>query len=164
MLLITDCGDVVEEACEVSQSHVKLTEPIFSPRAVLMKAGFPGLKICCDVLIYYKPNTIFLKLRVFLIPRDPALKQVTHDLLVMNISGSASTTDQRRCRCFGSFQTLHNEQTSSGYEKITKPWPDEYLRMHQRFSLTTDAHMAKIQPEVPFVLFLGILEEYGFCL
>ena len=75
VLHIDACGDVVEDVSEVTSSHVKLSEPVFSPRAVLMKLGFP-VKIKCNVLIYYKPNTTFLKLHVYLIPHDPALKQV----------------------------------------------------------------------------------------
>lgn len=71
---IDDCGDVVEKVSEVTPSHVKLTEPIFSPRAVLMKLGVP-VKIGCNVLIY-QTNTAFLTLHVYLIPRDPGLQQV----------------------------------------------------------------------------------------
>ncbi|KAM9353693.1 NACHT, LRR and PYD domains-containing protein 1 homolog isoform 2-T2 [Symphorus nematophorus] len=73
VLHIDDCGDVVEKVSEVTPSHVKLSKPIFSPRAVLMKVGFP-VKINCNVLIY-KTNTAFLTLHVYLIPRDPALQQ-----------------------------------------------------------------------------------------
>ncbi|XP_072249490.1 uncharacterized protein [Leuresthes tenuis] len=73
VLHINDCGDVVEKASEVTPSHVKLTEPIFSPKAVLVKVGFP-LKINCNVLIY-QTNTAFLTLHVYLIPRDPGLQQ-----------------------------------------------------------------------------------------
>ncbi|XP_037642068.1 uncharacterized protein LOC119497756 isoform X2 [Sebastes umbrosus] len=74
VLHIDDCGDVVEKVSEVTSSHVKLSEPVFSPRAVLMKFGLP-VKINCNVLIYYKPNTPYLILHVYLIPRDPALQQ-----------------------------------------------------------------------------------------
>ncbi|XP_041843855.1 uncharacterized protein LOC121641650 isoform X2 [Melanotaenia boesemani] len=73
VLHIDDCGDVVEKVSEVTPSHVKLTEPIFSPRAVLMKAGVP-VKYKCNVLIY-QINTAFLTLHVYLIPRDPGLQQ-----------------------------------------------------------------------------------------
>ena len=83
VLHIDDCGDVVEKVAEVTSYHVKLSEPVFSPRAVLMKVGFP-VKISCDVLIYYQPNTPFLKLHVYLIPHDPALKQVIEYLIVMH--------------------------------------------------------------------------------
>ncbi|CAJ1062824.1 uncharacterized protein LOC117822369 [Xyrichtys novacula] len=74
VLHIDDCGDVVESVAEVTPSHVKLLEPVFSPRAALMKVGFP-VKISCSVLIYYKPNTPFLKLHVYVIPCDPALQR-----------------------------------------------------------------------------------------
>ncbi|XP_073340776.1 uncharacterized protein [Pagrus major] len=73
VLHIDDCGDVVEKVAEVTSSHVKLSEPVFSPRAVLMKFGVP-VKINCKVLMY-KTNTAFLTLHVYLIPRDPGLQQ-----------------------------------------------------------------------------------------
>ncbi|KAM4568364.1 uncharacterized protein V3H82_012564 isoform 2-T2 [Fundulus diaphanus] len=73
VLHMDDCGDAVEKVSEVSSAHVKLYEPIFSPRAALMKIGFP-VKISCKVLIY-QTNTAFLTLHVYLIPRDPALQQ-----------------------------------------------------------------------------------------
>nr|XP_024656061.1 uncharacterized protein LOC112431631 isoform X2 [Maylandia zebra] len=73
VLHIDDCGNVVEKVSEVTPTHVKLTEPIFSPRAVLMKLGIP-VKIGCNVLIY-QTNTAFLTLHVYLIPRDPGLQQ-----------------------------------------------------------------------------------------
>nr|XP_033495582.1 uncharacterized protein LOC117265281 isoform X2 [Epinephelus lanceolatus] len=73
VLHIDDCGDVVEKVSEVTSSHVKLSEPVFSPRAVLMKAGLL-VKIRCNVLIY-KTNTAFLTLHVYLIPCDPGLQQ-----------------------------------------------------------------------------------------
>ncbi|XP_030251033.1 NACHT, LRR and PYD domains-containing protein 1b allele 2-like isoform X1 [Sparus aurata] len=73
VLHIHDCGDVVEKVAEVTSSHVKLSEPVFSPRAVLMKVGVP-VKINCNMLIY-KTNTAFLTLHVYLIPCDPGLQQ-----------------------------------------------------------------------------------------
>ncbi|KAM7421387.1 hypothetical protein PAMA_015494 [Pampus argenteus] len=73
VLHIDSCGDVVEDASEVTSSHVKLTETVFSPRAALMKIGIP-VKIKCNMLIY-KTNTAFLTLHVYLIPRDPGLGQ-----------------------------------------------------------------------------------------
>ncbi|XP_035991420.1 NACHT, LRR and PYD domains-containing protein 1 homolog [Fundulus heteroclitus] len=73
VLHMDDCGDAVENVSEVSSAHVKLSEPIFSPRAVLMKVGLP-VKISCNVLIY-QTNTAFLTLHVYLIPRDPGLQQ-----------------------------------------------------------------------------------------
>ncbi|XP_036929634.1 uncharacterized protein LOC119005785 isoform X16 [Acanthopagrus latus] len=73
VLHIDDCGDVVEKVAEVTSSHVKLSEPVFSPRAVLMKVGVP-VRINCKVLIY-KTNTAFLTLHVYLIPCDPGLQQ-----------------------------------------------------------------------------------------
>ncbi|XP_016518370.1 NACHT, LRR and PYD domains-containing protein 1b allele 2-like [Poecilia formosa] len=73
VLHMDDCGDAVEKVSEVSPSHVKLAEPVFSPRAVLMRAGFP-VKVYCNMLLY-RTNTAFLTLHVYLIPRDPALQQ-----------------------------------------------------------------------------------------
>ncbi|XP_078027600.1 uncharacterized protein LOC117265274 isoform X8 [Epinephelus lanceolatus] len=73
VLHIDDCGDAVEKVSEVTSSHVKLSEPVFSPRAVLMKVGVP-VKIHCNVLIY-KTNTAFLTLHVYLIPCDPGLQE-----------------------------------------------------------------------------------------
>ncbi|XP_030251031.1 uncharacterized protein LOC115568093 [Sparus aurata] len=117
VLHIDDCGDVVEKVAEVTSSHVKLFEPVFSPRAVLMKAGFP-VKISCDVLIYYQPNTPFLKLHVYLIPHDPALQQA-----------------------------LDKKKFSKGFELIQKPRPNNYLKMQQGFKLAADMDTARIQPE-----------------
>lgn len=74
VLHIDSCGDVVEQVSEVTPSHVKLSQPVFSPRGVLVKAGFP-VKIRCKVLIY-KTNKAFLTLHVYLIPHDPALQEV----------------------------------------------------------------------------------------
>ncbi|XP_034087089.1 caspase recruitment domain-containing protein 8-like isoform X2 [Gymnodraco acuticeps] len=73
VLHIDTCGDVVEPVSEVTPSHVKLSQPHFSPRGVLMRAGF-RIKINCKVLIF-KTNLAFLTLHVYLIPSDPALQQ-----------------------------------------------------------------------------------------
>ncbi|XP_042279673.1 uncharacterized protein LOC121905493 [Thunnus maccoyii] len=116
VLHIDACGDVVEDVSEVTSSHVKLSEPVFSPRAVLMKIGFP-VKIKCNVLIYYKTNTMFLKLHVYLIPHDPALQQ-----------------------------RVDKKKFSTGYEIIEKPHPNKYLKMQQGFVLTTDIDTAEISP------------------
>ncbi|XP_051261728.1 uncharacterized protein LOC127366633 isoform X4 [Dicentrarchus labrax] len=117
VLHINDSGDVVEKVSEVTQSHVKLSEPVFSPRAVLMKIGFP-LKISCNVLIYYKPNTTFLKLHVYLIPHDLALKK-----------------------------RVDKKESSKGYQLIEKPRPDKYLKMKQGFKLAADIDTARICPK-----------------
>ncbi|XP_078147683.1 NACHT, LRR and PYD domains-containing protein 1 homolog isoform X2 [Centroberyx gerrardi] len=66
-------GDFVEPVSEVTPFHVKIIQPAFSPRGVLMRAGFP-VKVHCNVLIY-KTNTAPLTLHVYLIPHDPALQQ-----------------------------------------------------------------------------------------
>uniref|UniRef100_A0A3P9BT54 FIIND domain-containing protein n=1 Tax=Maylandia zebra TaxID=106582 RepID=A0A3P9BT54_9CICH len=74
ILHIDDCGDVVETVSEVTPTHVKLTEPHFSLIGALIRLFFP-LKISCYTLMYYKPNTSFLKLHVYPIRQDPALEQ-----------------------------------------------------------------------------------------
>ncbi|XP_071325157.1 uncharacterized protein [Trachinotus anak] len=117
VLHIDDCGDVVETVSEVTPSHVKLSEPVFSPRAVLVKAGFP-VKTKSYVLIYYKPNIPSLKLHVYVIPKDPALQQ-----------------------------TVDKTEISDQYEKLRKPHPDKYLKMKQAFTLTADVDTAKIIPK-----------------
>ncbi|KAM4579872.1 uncharacterized protein PAE49_004972 isoform 2-T2 [Odontesthes bonariensis] len=117
VLHITDCGDIVEKVSEVTESHVKLTEPSFTLKAPLMKMGFP-VKYKCNVLLYYQPNTPFLNLHVFLVPRDPALQQA-----------------------------VSKKKSSHGYEEIPKHGPDKFLKMKQGFSLTADAETAHVQPE-----------------
>ncbi|XP_039661994.1 NACHT, LRR and PYD domains-containing protein 1 homolog isoform X2 [Perca fluviatilis] len=117
VLHIDDCGDVVEKVSEVTSSHVKLSEPVFSPRAALMKMGLP-VKIGCQVLIYYIPNTSFLRLHVYLIPHDHGLQQ-----------------------------TVDKNKEKKGYKRIEKPRPDKYLKMQQGFKLAADTNMAKILPE-----------------
>uniref|UniRef100_A0A3P9DKB4 FIIND domain-containing protein n=1 Tax=Maylandia zebra TaxID=106582 RepID=A0A3P9DKB4_9CICH len=79
VLHIDDCGDVVEKVSEVTPTHVKLTEPHFSLIGALIRLFFP-LKISCYTLMYYKPNTSFLKLHVYPIRQDPALEQVTEEI------------------------------------------------------------------------------------
>ncbi|XP_044214548.1 NACHT, LRR and PYD domains-containing protein 1b allele 2-like isoform X4 [Thunnus albacares] len=117
VLHIDGCGDVVEDVSEVTSSHVKLSEPSFSLRGVLMKLGFP-VNITCSVLIYNKPNTTPLKLHVYLIPHDPALQEMVDE-----------------------------KESSDGYKVINKPHPDRYLRVGQKFLLTADIDRAKIVTE-----------------
>ncbi|XP_034730276.1 apoptosis-associated speck-like protein containing a CARD [Etheostoma cragini] len=117
VLHIDDCGDVVEKVSEVTSSHVKLSEPVFSPRATLMKMGLP-VKIDCQVLIYYISNTSFLRLHVYLIPHDHGLQQ-----------------------------TVDKKKEEKGYKRIEKPRPDKYLKMQQGFKLAADINVAKILPE-----------------
>ncbi|XP_044214546.1 NACHT, LRR and PYD domains-containing protein 1b allele 2-like isoform X2 [Thunnus albacares] len=118
VLHIDGCGDVVEDVSEVTSSHVKLSEPSFSLRGVLMKLGFP-VNITCSVLIYNKPNTTPLKLHVYLIPHDPALQEMVDE-----------------------------KESSDGYKVINKPHPDRYLRVGQKFLLTADIDRAKIVTEM----------------
>ncbi|MEQ2175653.1 hypothetical protein GOODEAATRI_020051, partial [Goodea atripinnis] len=74
VLHINDSGDVLEKVSQVTATHVRLTEPVFSPLAALINSIF-RVKVACNLLIYYKPNTPFLKLHVYLILQDPALQQ-----------------------------------------------------------------------------------------
>ncbi|XP_026041786.1 uncharacterized protein LOC113032850 [Astatotilapia calliptera] len=117
VLHIDDCGDVVEKVSEVTPTHVKLTEPHFSLIGALIRLFFP-LKISCYTLMYYKPNTSFLKLHVYPIRQDPALEQ-----------------------------GIDKEESSDGYKRIKKPHPDKYLQTERTFSLKADNTSAKIQPK-----------------
>uniref|UniRef100_A0A096M180 Uncharacterized protein n=1 Tax=Poecilia formosa TaxID=48698 RepID=A0A096M180_POEFO len=119
VLHMDDCGDAVEKVSEVSPSHVKLAEPVFSPRAVLMRAGFP-VKVYCNMLLY-RTNTAFLTLHVYLIPRDPALQQVN---------------------------AMDRKESSYGYKVIQKPDPEKSLKMNDYFFLTSDLEAAEVSPKV----------------
>lgn len=76
VLHVDTCGDVVEQVSEVTSSHVKLLQPHFSPWGAMIrkKLGFT-VKLFYDVLIYKTIKTA-LTLHVYLVPPDPALKQV----------------------------------------------------------------------------------------
>ncbi|KAL7400807.1 hypothetical protein ABVT39_018180 [Epinephelus coioides] len=73
VLHIDTCGDIVEQVSEVTSSHVKLSQPAFSPRGVLMRAGF-SVRIHCKVLIFKTIRTS-LTLHVYVIPCDLALEE-----------------------------------------------------------------------------------------
>ncbi|KAI9526275.1 hypothetical protein NQZ68_041560 [Dissostichus eleginoides] len=117
VLHIDDCGDVVEKVSEVTSSHVKLSEPVFSPRAVLMKMVNLGIppKIHCNVLIYSKAYASCTVLHVYLTKLNPALKE--------NI-----------------------DKDNKEYKFIQKPRPNECLTLHQDFNLTAGI-TAKIGPK-----------------
>lgn len=68
-------GNVVEPVPVVTTSHIMFSQPTLSPKGVMIKKK-PGIPIYCDVLIY-KRSKEFLTLDVYLVPRDPALKQVS---------------------------------------------------------------------------------------
>ncbi|XP_063341106.1 NACHT, LRR and PYD domains-containing protein 1 homolog [Pelmatolapia mariae] len=114
---IDDCGDVVEKVSEVTPSHVKLTEPNFSIIGALIRFIFPP-KISCYMLMYYKLNTSFLKLHVYLIRQDPALEQRFDD-----------------------------RESCEGFKRIRKHHPDKYLQTERLFSLRADNASTKIQPQ-----------------
>ncbi|XP_025760249.1 NACHT, LRR and PYD domains-containing protein 1b allele 2 isoform X2 [Oreochromis niloticus] len=122
---IDDCGDVVEKVSEVTPTHVKLTEPNFSIIAALIRSIFPP-KISCYMLMYYQPNTSFLKLHVYLIRQDPALEQ---------------EIDEK-------YREKNDEKKSNlNFKKIIKHPPDKYLQTERLFSLKADNTSAKIQPK-----------------
>ncbi|XP_063341104.1 uncharacterized protein LOC134635630 isoform X2 [Pelmatolapia mariae] len=122
---IDDCGDVVEKVSEVTPTHVKLTEPNFSIIGDIIRSIFPP-KISCYMLMYYKLNTSFLKLHVYLIRQDPALEQ---------------EIAEKYCE--------KNDETKSDlkFKKIIKHPPDKYLQTERLFSLKADNTSAKIQPK-----------------
>ncbi|XP_030605462.1 uncharacterized protein LOC115794225 [Archocentrus centrarchus] len=117
VLHIDDCGDVVEKVSEVTPSHVKIMEPNFSLIGALISFFFPP-KINCFMLMYYKPNTSFLKLHLYPMRQDPALEQ-----------------------------RINKDETSDGYKRLKKPHPDRYLQTEHAFSLRADMETAEIQPE-----------------
>ncbi|XP_029359458.1 uncharacterized protein LOC115044524 isoform X2 [Echeneis naucrates] len=78
VLHIDDCGDVVEKVSEVTPSHIKLPEAVFSLKAPMIKS-FLALKTRCYMLIYCKLMSS-LKLHIYLIPKDEGLKQTVHDV------------------------------------------------------------------------------------
>ncbi|XP_075962778.1 uncharacterized protein LOC142965629 isoform X3 [Anarhichas minor] len=118
VLHIDDCGDVVENVSEVTSSHVKLCEPVFSLKMAILR--FLGLlvEIYCNVLIY-KTDTDFLTLHAYLIPRDP-----------------------------GRQQELDKRNESYGYRAIRKSHPETSLKLNDSFILTTDLDGAEIDPEM----------------
>ncbi|XP_059195278.1 uncharacterized protein LOC131976321 isoform X2 [Centropristis striata] len=105
VLHIDDCGVTVEKVSEVTSSHVKLCETTFSLKMVLVKLGF-SVEINCKVFVY-KTNRPFLKLHVYLIPPDPALKE-----------------------------ELDKKRKSFGYEEIPMQHPKKPLKMNDWFILT----------------------------
>ncbi|XP_075962761.1 uncharacterized protein LOC142965619 isoform X2 [Anarhichas minor] len=117
VLHIDDCGDVVEKVSEVTSSHVKLCEPVFSLKMPLVRFLGLSVKIYCNVLIY-KTDKTFLTLHVYLIPQDPGLEQ-----------------------------ELDKRNESYGYRAIRKPHRETSLKMNDSFILTTDLFGAKIIPE-----------------
>ncbi|XP_044214550.1 NACHT, LRR and PYD domains-containing protein 1 homolog isoform X2 [Thunnus albacares] len=108
VLHIDGCGDVVEDVSEVTSSHVKLSEPSFSLRGVLMYLGFE-VKMKCSMLIYYKPNTTPLNLHVYVTPHARTLKKM-----------------------------VHKKESSNGYKVIDKPRPNKFLKMRHDFTLEAD--------------------------
>ncbi|XP_049900901.1 uncharacterized protein LOC126390570 [Epinephelus moara] len=117
VLHIDDCGDVVERVSEVTSSHVKLSEPVFSLKLILVKYLGLSVEIRCKVLIY-KADTTSLKLHVYLIPPDRAL-----------------------------IQELERTLSRDGYKRIHEPHPVKPLKMHEWFTLTADLDGTKIRPE-----------------
>lgn len=78
------------------------------------------------MLMYYQPNTSFLKLHVYLIRQDPALEQ---------------EIDEK-------YREKNDEKKSNlNFKKIIKHPPDKYLQTERLFSLKADNTSAKIQPK-----------------
>ncbi|XP_049439406.1 uncharacterized protein LOC125893024 isoform X2 [Epinephelus fuscoguttatus] len=122
VLHIDDCGDAVEKVSEVTSSHVKLSEPVFSLLMVLLDwLGLP-VEINCMVLIYSKILTASsqtsLTLHVYLIPCDLGLQE-----------------------------ELDSREKSYGFKGIRKPKPEKSLKMQNWFTLTTDQEGAQIYPK-----------------
>ncbi|XP_076004577.1 dnaJ homolog subfamily C member 28 [Genypterus blacodes] len=111
------CGDAVEveQVSEVTPSHVKLTKPHFSLKGILIRLGFQQ-RVYCYMLIY-SSSEAFLTLHVYLIQRDPGLRQA-----------------------------INKERLSSGYKIIVKPHPVEPLKIKNRFFLTANLDTAVISP------------------
>ncbi|XP_059194786.1 NACHT, LRR and PYD domains-containing protein 1b allele 2-like [Centropristis striata] len=105
VLHIDDCGVTVEKVSEVTSFHVKLCEPTFSLKMVLVKRGW-SVEIDCRVFVH-KTNRPFLKLHVYLIPPDPALKE-----------------------------ELDKKKNSFGYEEIPLQHPKKPLKMNDWLILT----------------------------
>ncbi|XP_016518913.1 uncharacterized protein LOC103155303 [Poecilia formosa] len=116
VLHVNDCGDVLEKVTRVTKTHVGLAEPVFSLLGDVIKDFFHP-KVICNTLMYYQPKTSYLKMHVYLIPPDPALKQ-----------------------------SIHREESSSGFEVMKKPHPDKYLKMGHGFTLKATEETARIQP------------------
>ncbi|XP_077434939.1 NACHT, LRR and PYD domains-containing protein 1a-like isoform X3 [Vanacampus margaritifer] len=113
-------GVAVEKVFEVTPSHVKLPQPVFSVRGVLLrfwrKLGFP-VPLKCKVLIYRTKKT-FLTLHVYLIPNDSALEE-----------------------------ELRKKAKEKGYESIDKPLPEGTLQMDDEFKVKSDDDGAEIGPD-----------------
>ncbi|XP_018543895.1 sterile alpha motif domain-containing protein 9-like isoform X2 [Lates calcarifer] len=118
ILHVDTCGNFVEQVSEVTSSHIKLLQPTFSPRGVMIrkKLGI-SVKVFYDVLIY-KTKKEFLTLHVYLVPPDRDVKQ-----------------------------KVERNETSYGSIMIPKPNPDKSLEMLDHFFLTTDMDTAEIQPD-----------------
>ncbi|XP_042368627.1 NACHT, LRR and PYD domains-containing protein 1 homolog [Plectropomus leopardus] len=116
VLHIDTCGDFLE-VFEVTSSHVKLIQPVFSPRLVMIRKilGLP-VKVFYDVWIYMTIQSA-LTLHIYLVPPDKALKK-----------------------------EVEKQHYSRGYLKMLKPGPDKPMLLGSNFSLTTDKADAKIQP------------------
>ncbi|KAI3376232.1 hypothetical protein L3Q82_016740 [Scortum barcoo] len=115
---VDSCGDFVEQVSEVTSSHVKLFQAVFSPRGamILKKLSFP-VKVRYDVLIYKTIKTA-LTLHVYLVPPDPVLKQA-----------------------------VEREEKSDGSKRIRKPNPDKSLQMENHFFLSTETDSSEISPD-----------------
>ncbi|KAM4537181.1 sterile alpha motif domain-containing protein 9 isoform 1-T2 [Odontesthes bonariensis] len=118
VLHVETCGDAVEQVSEVTPSHVKLLQPTFSPKGVMLRVrlGFP-VKVYHDVMIF-KTKQEFLTLHVHLVPPDQDLQQ-----------------------------KVKRAESPHGSVLIPKPSPGKSLQMLDHFFLSSDTDTAEIQPE-----------------
>ncbi|XP_070849867.1 NACHT, LRR and PYD domains-containing protein 1 homolog [Chaetodon trifascialis] len=115
VLHVDACVDVMEQVPKVTTSHIKILQPVFLPRGVMVRKK-PGIPVYYDVLLY-KTQKEFLTLDVYLVPRDPAIKQEVEQI-----------------------------QRSRGSIIMEKPGPDKVLQTGDHLSLGTDRAGAIIQP------------------
>ncbi|XP_037636209.1 uncharacterized protein LOC119494420 isoform X2 [Sebastes umbrosus] len=153
----TNC---VEQVSGVTQTHVKLSQPIRPLRGILMRFGLP-VKINCKVLIY-KTNKAFLTLHVYLIPHDPALQQVIAVIMLIHMIHSSKHRQpccnleaSLCCGCLFSPQNIEIKESYRGSKMIQKPYPEKSLQMRDRFILTADLESAEIYPEKLKLMYEG---------
>ncbi|XP_051256922.1 sterile alpha motif domain-containing protein 9 isoform X2 [Dicentrarchus labrax] len=119
VLHVDTCGDFVEQASEVTSSHVKLRQPIFHHDPGVMiwqKLGIP-VKVNYDALIFKQTEKEFLTLHVYLVPPDEDIQE-----------------------------KVKRNEASYGSVLIPKPGPKKSLQIQDHFFLTTDVDTSEISP------------------
>lgn len=159
VLRVDTVGDSVEGVSEVTPTHVKLVRLVFSLRGVMIKEALRD-KVNCVVLIF-KTTDAALTLHVYLLPDDPAVKQVVfvyrkHFVRTFNtISIQFYLCEIDKNGHFS--QAVEKTEASHGSKIIGKPKPNKSLKCKDLFFLTTDAKTAEISPDVRFYIYLWIL-------